>query len=498
VKSIFLKMLTSFLGIVLLSTILMLIILFIKADDFILDQKIRVMELNADRIYETASVYKNQLYDSPGISEGAAVNIKEAMIPRAESTQTIIWLVDETGRIISSSAEIPENMSAVDAEGYTYFNNPKLVKAIFEMENDVVYDRSFSGVLAENGINVRTTYIKKYEIEVFGFMKYKKRIAVMIHILHQDIRVLRNDIYESFVLPMAASVALSVLLIFFFARNISKPLEELNKAAIRVSQGDMKTRMKHTDKKDEIGRLARTFNNMINEIDNIEASRQRLLSDVAHELRTPLTTINGFIYGILDGTIPKKDQDRYLQIVRDETDRLNKLIHNMLVLSRMDMQNEIPELSIFNINKVIRKCIINFESLITSKNIDVVIDFQDQDTFVKANEDDMERVLINLLHNAIKFSHNHGKIRISTEKKKNKIVIAVKDEGHGIKAENLERIWERFYKGDESRGMDSASTGLGLSIVKSIINKHGETIEAYSEQGKGTEFIFTLQPADNN
>jgi len=217
---------------------------------------------------------------------------------------------------------------------------------------------------------------------------------------------------------------------------------------------------------------------------------------VSHELRTPMTSIKGFIEGILDNVIPQEKHREYLEIVRNEVARLNRLVNNLLDLAKLESGEIKLIYSNFNINELIRRCIIKLENLITEKGLEVMADF-DEDTLVSADIDSIERVLINLIHNAVKFTPEGGIIGVNTEIRNDKVIVSVADSGIGIEKEDLDRIWERFYKVDKSRSLDTIGTGLGLSIVRNIINEHGEEIWVESELGKGTTFHFTLKKAEN-
>ena len=162
----------------------------------------------------------------------------------------------------------------------------------------------------------------------------------------------------------------------------------------------------------------------------------------------------------------------------------------------MDADDAPLQKSRFDINDIIRRSIIRFEDEITNKKIFINASFSDENTFVYANPDDIERVLINLIHNAIKFTNENGNISIKVEPKKSKVYVYIRDNGIGIDQEDLKNIWTRFYKSDKSRGKDRTGTGLGLSIVFSVIKRHNETIDVKSQKGIGTEFVFTLENAE--
>lgn len=299
-------------------------------------------------------------------------------------------------------------------------------------------------------------------------------------------------------LPIIAFILFSIVLIAIFAKSVSKPLNEFLGLAKSVSQGNLKVRIKYKDNKTEIGKLSNTFNSMMEKLEKTEKQRAEFASNVAHELRTPMTTIGGFIEGILDGTIPEEKHNTYLTRVTEEIKRLTNMVKDLLILSKMDADDAPLEKNTFDINDLIRRSIIRFENEITRKKIFINVNFTDENTFVYANSDDIERVLINLIHNAIKFTNEGGNVTITVEPKKNKVYVYIRDNGVGIEQEELANIWTRFYKSDKSRGKDRSGTGLGLSIVFSVIKRHNETIEVKSQKGVGTEFVFTLDNAEQN
>ncbi len=296
-------------------------------------------------------------------------------------------------------------------------------------------------------------------------------------------------------IPILLFSALAIIMIAVFAKSVSKPLNEFLTLARSVSQGNLKVRIRYSEDKTEIGELSKTFNSMMEKLEKTENQRAEFASNVAHELRTPMTAIGGFIEGILDGTIPEQKHETYLRRVSDEIKRLTNMIKDLLILSKMDADDAPLVKNRFDINDMIRKSIIRFENEITRKKLFINVNFSDEVTYVYANSDDIERVLINLIHNAIKFTNEGGNISISVEPKKNKVLLSIRDNGIGIDQEDLQNIWTRFYKSDKSRGKDRTGTGLGLSIVFSVIKRHNETIDVKSQKGIGTEFVFTLENA---
>jgi signal transduction histidine kinase len=302
----------------------------------------------------------------------------------------------------------------------------------------------------------------------------------------------RTYIFKFFLYSSCIAIALSTLLLYFLVRRMTQPLKEINNAARIIAKGDFEERL-DVKSKDEVGQLAESFNYMAAELQNIENNRRLFVANVSHELRTPMTSIRGFVSGILDGTIPADKQSKYLEIVRDEAERLGRLVTDLLDLSRIESGESRLVLKIVDINEIIRKCIIKLENYINRKGIRLEMIFDADPLKVSADADAIERVIINLVHNAIKFTKDGGTIIISVIPKKNsKVEISVKDNGAGIEQSELEKIFERFYKSDKSRSDDRKGTGLGLAIVKNIIREHKQEIFVDSKVGVGSTFTFTL------
>ena len=231
---------------------------------------------------------------------------------------------------------------------------------------------------------------------------------------------------------------------------------------------------------------------MATELDTLEEDQRKFVSNVSHDFRSPLTSIKGYVEAILDGTIPVEMQDKYLNIILFETERLNKLTKSLLDLNQFGHHGIRLDLADFDINNMIRTTIMTFEGKCREKSLSFDLVLTGQELFVNADMSKIQQVLYNLIDNATKFSNPDSVIKIETIIKNEKVFISVKDSGVGIPADSLNKIWERFYKTDPSRGKDKKGTGLGLAIVKEIIQAHKQNINVVSTEGAGTEFIFTL------
>ncbi|MCL2838898.1 MAG: HAMP domain-containing histidine kinase [Oscillospiraceae bacterium] len=305
----------------------------------------------------------------------------------------------------------------------------------------------------------------------------------------------RQILMSVFLLPMMLVTVVSLIFSYILSRRITRPIKAISHAAKAFSKGEFKERVEVSGR-DEIGELSNTFNQMAENLEKIENLRRTFVANVSHELRTPMTTIIGFIDGILDGTIPPESQSDYLTIVLSESRRLSRLISDLLDIARMEEDEFSLDITEFDINEMIRRCVIGFERRIDSKNISVNIEFPDDVCLVRADSDGISRVLTNLIDNAIKFTDQSGTIDIKISRRGNVFIISVRNTGEGIAAEDYNNIFHRFYKADKSRGLNREGTGLGLFIVKNILNLHGRDISVNSVAGEFTEFTFTLPSAE--
>jgi signal transduction histidine kinase len=274
----------------------------------------------------------------------------------------------------------------------------------------------------------------------------------------------------------------------------TKPLKEMAAATRNFAHGEFDTRVNTYGRQDEIGELAEAFNAMAESLAKSEARRSEFVANVSHELKTPMTTIAGFADGILDGTIPPERHEEALRTISDETRRLSRLVRRMLELSRLQSTDTVTTQAPFDIGETMARVLISLETKITAKGLDVEADLPQEPLMAWGNSDAITQVGYNLLDNAIKFAREGGKLRVGAVTRGNKVYVSVSDEGETIPPEELPLIFDRFHKTDHSRSVDRDGVGLGLYIVKTILNDHKEDITVTSENGV-TEFTFTLTKA---
>ena len=290
--------------------------------------------------------------------------------------------------------------------------------------------------------------------------------------------------------------AFVVLMISFMASSITtmrqiQPIREMAKATRRYAEGDFDIRMNDYGRDDELGELAASFNNMAENLQQTERQRREFITNISHELKTPMTTIAGFADGILDGTIPPEKERESLQVISSETRRLSRLVRRMLELSRLQSSERVAAQEQFDVAEVLLRVLVSLESKITEKDLDVQTQLPYGPVMVWGDPDAVTQVCYNLLDNAVKFSSPQGRLTLRITTKAGKAYIAIGNQGETIPPQQLTHIFDRFHKADSSRSTHKDGVGLGLYIVKTILNTYKEDITVTSQDGF-TEFTFTL------
>ena len=343
---------------------------------------------------------------------------------------------------------------------------------------------SFYGHFAQNTLSVL--------VPITSNMSMKGYISI-----HRSLNTIyseREDLLKNVYIVFLLLFTFSLLILAIFTIVVYDPLKKITLGAKEYATGNLKYDIP-VKSDDEMGYLSNTLNYMSNELDHIGEYQRQFVSNVSHDFRSPLTSIKGYIEAILDGTIPADKQDHYLNIVLNETDRLNKLTQSLLILDNFDIHEFMLDITIFDINQVIKDISASFGGSCIDKKITIELHLIAGELEVNADIGKIQQVLYNLIDNAIKFSQLNSTITIETRERHNTIFVSIKDAGIGIPKPSLSKIWDRFYKSDSSRGKDRMGTGLGLSIVKEIISAHGQNITVISTEGIGTEFTFSLEKA---
>ena len=305
-----------------------------------------------------------------------------------------------------------------------------------------------------------------------------------------------DTMWQAF-LGLFLMTAMVVLMIAFAVCSVTtmrqiKPIREMAQATRLYAEGDFDVRMKDYGRSDEIGELAASFNRMAETLQQTERKRRDFIANISHELKTPMTTIAGYTDGILDGTIPPESEKQYLQIISDESRRLSRLVRRMLDVSQLQVMDPLKSGSRFDVCESMRRVLISMEKKITDRHLDVEADIPEEPILVRGDNDMITQVIYNLLENAAKFARTGTALYLGvTTAADGKAYVTVRNLGDTIPADELPKLFERFHKSDKSRSEDKDGVGLGLYIVKTILEQHKEQIQVTSEDGV-TTFRFSL------
>ena len=299
---------------------------------------------------------------------------------------------------------------------------------------------------------------------------------------------------QTILITVVVIYILSFMILLAFRFFVYHPLSKITEAARQYASGNLDYEIP-VNTEDEMGYLSASLNYMSSQLRDMEDYQKKFVANVSHDFRSPLTSIKGYVEAMTDGTIPPELHEKYLKIILFETERLTDLTQDLLTLNEFDTKHLLLNRERFDIHEMIKNVAASFEGRCTEKKISIELVLATKHLETMADKRKIQQVLYNLLDNAIKFSEPESSITIETTERGDKIYTSVKDEGIGIPRTSLNKIWERFFKTDLSRGKDKKGTGLGLAIVKEAIQLHGENINVISTEGVGTEFIFSLPKA---
>jgi two-component system, OmpR family, sensor histidine kinase BaeS len=286
---------------------------------------------------------------------------------------------------------------------------------------------------------------------------------------------------------MAAMIAL--LLGIFLSRTLTRPIRELTQATHAVSEGDLSQQVPIRSN-DELGELAKAFNKMSTELSRSVNARKQMTADIAHELRTPLSLILGHAEAVHDGVLPPTLEN--FEIIREEATRLEHLVDDLRILSLADAGELTINPQTIEPQRLLQEVASIYQYQTQRKNISLELDIASPLSTIEVDPGRMTQVLTNILDNALRHTPEGGLILLSANEGNGQIELAIQDSGPGLNAEDLDRIFERFYRKDPSRQREDGGSGLGLAIAKSIVQAHGGQVSAQSETGKGLKVIITL------
>lgn len=417
------------------------------------------------------------------------------------------FITESDGSIFLSYPLLPNMTDRADTAGREYMDAQ--ITSKLSLNNGKYYFKNnkqyYTGSDSEYVINTGDFY-GLYSDQEVSYLSITQSIAytypgaseainkgtITLSIPVPEITKTRSNIISYFLIATVISVALELIALCIITKEITEPIRELEKMTKQMAAGNFKVKIQSRSN-DEVGELVNSYNAMAEALGNLDMMRNDFIASISHELRTPMTSIGGFIDGILDGVIPAEKQEHYLQIVKEEIARMNALVNDLLNMARLQSGKVELDLLPCSLEELLRNTALKLKPIIDEKEIQIVFDIKTKNCEVLVDRPSIERVLINLIQNAVKFTNPGGTVTLHSEPDgKNKVRITVEDTGSGIAREEIPFIFEKFYKADKSRGLDKKGTGLGLAIVKNILSAHGQEIHVESTVGKGSRFIFTL------
>lgn len=425
-------------------------------------------------------------YSSAGFDEDAVYNLNHAIAGVSAAANADVFVVDQTGKVVLCSDN--EQGGAQTCPVHSKIKIPGEVYMGIKTDGGMATKSDLGGVYQADRLVAASVVENAARKDVFG-------IVFAVQPLESGLSPYVVRFLQIYVMAAIAIIVITWLITYFSTYSLTKPLRDIAKATRHYAEGDFSYRINCSEPGSvrEFDELSATINSMADNLQQLEMSRSNFVANVSHELKTPMTTIGGFIDGILDGTIDNEHQKKYLAIVSSEVKRLSRLIASMLNISKM----EAGELRInpvkFNLTQLILGIFISFEQKIKDKDIDVKgLDYLST-AYIEADQDMINQVFYNLIDNAVKFTDKDGEISVQMAVEEEYVSFLIRNTGKGIAAADIDHVFERFYKGDKSRSMDTKSAGLGLFIVKNIVELHHGEITVRNIGDKYTEFTVKLK-----
>lgn len=378
-----------------------------------------------------------------------------------------------------------------------------IIVALYDKENQEVIDIEKN---SKDRCNKVMNFIKRsmegkygsttsqFEPVYYPLIKNGEKIGEVRVKFYGPIFYMQNELVflnmvNNLILSIGALLILAFTIIgFIISKSITKPINKLMTKAKYISNGDYDKKIDINTDILEINGLINSINNLSQSIKEQESIRKRLTGDISHELKTPLTNIQSHLEAMIDG-IWEPTEERLIS-VKEEAERLTSLVSDMQKLNKYDEYSMKIKKDVVNISDVICFVVFQFSNLAKSKKIK--IEYEKKDIQISCDKDKITQALVNILSNAIRYSNEGSTIVIEEKLKDDKLSISIEDQGLGISAEDLPYVFERFYRADKSRTRATGGTGIGLTIVKSIVSSHGGEVKVESELGKGSRFTIIL------
>lgn len=481
-RSLFFKLMAMFTAVILLCVLLLLSVFVFSSRNAQINARMQALKSQA---YDIAYLAGTQTPASINSVFGLAKDNSKLLLERKvkavyEEYGAYCLVVDRSGRVTSYFSSVLKEHKELDSQ--LDFNS--MLDTLYRV---IAGEEIVTQTQGEKGPMFTVAVPWTQDGMVVG--------AVYIQTAAQTVQAAYAGLWTQAAVAAFLSFVAAAGIAFIYTKRLVKPLQEMTQNARLMEKGQAVGEVSDSDVK-ELNELSASFNHMAHIIQDTEQTRRTFIANLSHELRSPMTSIQGFIQGLLDGTVKPEDSQQTLRIVLNETKRMNHLVSGLLTLSRAEANEQGLKKEAFNLCEVARLVLITKLTQIEEKGIKIKTDFERDDMFALAARDQVEQVFINLIDNAIRFTPSGGSISILIrEKNRNTLAVTVKDNGLGILKEDRERIFDRFYKSDSAHTAGEG-VGLGLSIVKTILERHHQGIRLLPGE-EGAAFEFTLEKAEN-
>ncbi len=422
--------------------------------------------------------------DHKHISDNIGMIEKKA----AEYNAAIIIITEDSQRVLTvNTAEIDYNISNM-----VMANLANITKDTHYQNDTFIFIENDNQILVVNSDYLDLAKKFKFNSKGVFFIteatdRFNRKIKVItygsIAPVQATVIAIREQIYAIAVVMFILSVLLSMVIY----RTISNPIKEINKKTKEITKGNYNVVFKQNDY-EEIQELANSLNNMTEQLSRVEKMQKELIANVSHDLRTPLTMISG--YGEVIRDIPNENTQENIQVIIDEANRLSKLVNNMLDASKLEATETILNIKSINVQEFIYEIYNSYSKMLESQGYHIILNCLEKQAYINADYIKLQQVLQNLINNAIKYGGEDKTVIINVEQRNKVIRFEIVDHGQGISEEQLPLIWNRYYKVDRNNTRSYDGSGLGLSIVKKILELHNVNYGVISQINKGTTFYF--------
>ena len=452
-------------AIILLSMVLVGSIFMVLANDYLREEKISLLEKNVNQ----AARLTMENYAAHEYRYVSSDTLQPVYAVLGSAIEADIYLSDNKGNILimahTTEGTVPQSVPEAVLESLSKTGSYQGSVMMAGTGEDPQYAVA-TPVVDENGLLV-------------GAVMATARAAN---------RALAGDMLQMFLIAAIVVLVVSFIVIYFVTTSLVNPLRQMAAATRAFAKGDFSVRVP-VEGDDEIGRLASAFNNMATELALTESVRRSFTANVSHELKTPMTTIGGFVDGILDGTIPPERQNHYLRIVSSEVQRLSRLVDAILKLSRLESRSTPMNEEVVDVGDLIRPLVMSHEAFVNDAGLTLEYDAE-PDVIVYGDRDMLRQATANLISNAVRYTPAPGKIAVSVKRGDVMAAIAVRDTGIGLSPEERRMVFKRFWRAEESRQRQSGGLGVGLAVVKEIVDRHGGWVQVEGKKGEGACFTI--------